>query len=227
MKKLQLFWNQKNLTTLQITKSFLQFIADYLHREYDIIDGDVENVDDILACKIFNSVSHMFYRMANNLFFLNFQDISHESSQELNYKQFITLFFNKAFEFDRLDKIIECTRQLVTSFLENQGIPEDDEIRGNCCVFTSFFLEPLADYWINNNDSLDLNLSDTLVELNIMIPLLLETFSDIVSSGVIYKNICVHIVTEYCMVFEKNPELLIKMLPGYKCFLEIDVRFFF
>ena len=71
---------------------------------------------------------------------------------------------------------------------------------------------------------MDLNLSDTLVELNIMVPHVFETFSDIAASGVFYKKICVDIITEYCIVLEKNPQLFIKMLKAYKSFLEINVR---
>lgn len=69
-----------------------------------------------------------------------------------------------------------------------------------------------------------MNLSDTLVELNVMVPQIFEIFANFTASGVFYRNICSNIVTEYCMVLEKNPQLFTKMLVVYKSFLGIDVR---
>lgn len=59
---LQIFWNQKNLSSKCIIKSFMQFIVDFLHRRnYTITDEDLENMDNELASKIFNSVSHLIH----------------------------------------------------------------------------------------------------------------------------------------------------------------------
>lgn len=40
----------------------MQFIVDFLHRRnYTITDEDLENMDNELASKIFNSVSHLIH----------------------------------------------------------------------------------------------------------------------------------------------------------------------
>lgn len=208
----------------------MQFMVDFLHRDYKVQDEDVDNIDESLVCRIFNSVSWKKFQ----IFFCNswifFKAITNEFPR-INCKQVIEIFLEYAFEYDRCLPVLETCQEFTNAFLKHDGIPDNDIILGRCFLLLSFLLKPLPEYHLHTfYDPVDLNVSISQIELNDSIPKILEFITDLVVGGAAFKEYSIPITNEFIKSVEKNPDRYINKigaLSKYIQLLQIDVRDFF
>lgn len=140
------------------------------------------------------------------------------------------MFLENAFDFDLYQAVVESSRVLLTKFLINDAIPDDDTILGRCFLMLSYFLDPLADYQLRAlADPLDPDFSTALTDLGEYLPKILGDVLDLVLGGAVYKEHCNFITNELILAVERDPEFFIKkmgVLSKYVQLLEIDVSFF-
>lgn len=140
------------------------------------------------------------------------------------------MFLEYAFDFHLCLPVIQTYQALLNKFIKHDTIPDDDAILGRCFLLLSYLLQPLAVFQKQTIcDPLDpeYDSADVQVVFNEKLPKIIQSISDQVLGGVLYKDHGNAITSEFISVVESNPDKFInKMgaLAKYIKILEIDVR---